>query len=241
MASDTAAREIETIQTFRAKTREELNLDNYSGRLHLVLLSVLCLSILFVSLNNVSQVSALEWLTVPIAFMYGNIVEYFGHKGPMHRPTIKILRKMYQRHAALHHKFYSYHLMYSSTHHDWKTVLFPPVLLLFFLGGFATPVAMLLFIFASRNIAFLFLATAAFYFLNYEWLHLAYHLPPDSWVLRIPGIRFLRKHHLAHHHWKLMNSKNFNITYPICDYLFGTAFKGPIIDRPQPALEAEQS
>jgi sterol desaturase/sphingolipid hydroxylase (fatty acid hydroxylase superfamily) len=38
-------------------------------------------------------------------------------------------------------------------------------------------------------------------------------------------LRALRRHHRAHHHPSSMTHWNFNITFPICDALFGTARK----------------
>ena len=60
------------------------------------------------------------------------------------------------------------------------------------------------------------------YVLSYEWLHLAYHLPPDSFVGRLPPIRFLRRHHATHHDPRLMMRWNFNITIPLWDLVRGT-------------------
>ena len=37
-----------------------------------------------------------------------------------------------------------------------------------------------------------------------------------------PGIQALRKLHLLHHRPDRMTQKNFNITYPVGDLLFGT-------------------
>jgi hypothetical protein len=79
-----------------------------------------------------------------------------------------------------------------------------------------------LFWLASRNVAFLYVATAMSYFLTYEWLHFCHHLPARGLVARIGFLRKLRAHHQAHHDPALMNSRNFNITFPICDWLFRT-------------------
>ena len=78
-------------------------------------------------------------------------------------------------------------------------ILFPPVLLIFFLLGFAIPVAALFFWIWSTNAALLFLATALAYFLNYEWLHLSYHLPEEHFISKLPIIQSLRKLHQTHH------------------------------------------
>jgi sterol desaturase/sphingolipid hydroxylase (fatty acid hydroxylase superfamily) len=98
-------------------------------------------------------------------------------------------------------------------------------LLLFFNGCFALPVGALLYFLVSPNVSFLFVLTAILYFLNYELLHFAYHMDPQSWVGRLPFIGRLRTHHTYHHDRRLMIRYNFNITYPICDYLFGTLHK----------------
>jgi sterol desaturase/sphingolipid hydroxylase (fatty acid hydroxylase superfamily) len=99
-------------------------------------------------------------------------------------------------------------------------------MILFFLGGFGLPMWLLLFYLATANVAWLALAAAMAYFLNYEWLHFAYHCDPRSRVGRFPGVQRLRRPHRDHHNPSLMMHYNFNITYPLCDWLFGTRYKG---------------
>ncbi|MBT8064765.1 MAG: fatty acid hydroxylase family protein, partial [Gammaproteobacteria bacterium] len=106
----------------------------------------------------------------------------------------------------------------------FKAVLFPPVMILFFIGGFGVPMWLLLHWLATENVAWLAVATGTAYYLNYEWLHLAYHCDPRSRIGRIPGIQALRRLHLRHHDPRLMTRYNFNITYPIGDWLFRTRF-----------------
>jgi hypothetical protein len=74
----------------------------------------------------------------------------------------------------------------------------------------------------SSNVAWLFIAAGLAYFLNYELLHTAYHLPEANPLARNPLIRRLRWLHQTHHDQSLMAHHNFNITYPFCDWLFGT-------------------
>jgi len=85
----------------------------------------------------------------------------------------------------------------------------------------------LLYFAASENVAWLAVATGIAYFLNYEWLHFAYHCDPQSRIGRIPGVRTLRNLHLHHHNPRLMTHYNFNITYPIGDWLFRTLYSSP--------------
>ncbi len=170
------------------------------------------------------DVGALEWLTVPLTFLYSNLSEYLGHRGPMHHKT-RFLASVFQRHSIEHHSFFTDEAASFESTQDYKAVLFPPVLLIFFLLAFALPVGALLYVFLSPNIGFLFVLTTVLYFLNYELLHFAYHTSDDSWFGRLPLVSRLRQHHIAHHNKRLMTRYNFNITYPICDYLFGTLYR----------------
>jgi hypothetical protein len=101
-------------------------------------------------------------------------------------------------------------------------VLCPPVMLLFFRGAVAAPIAIVLFVAGARNVALLYVMTAMSYFLIYEWLHLCHHTPAEGLAGRLAFLHSLRAHHQAHHDPALMTSGNFNITFPICDWLFGT-------------------
>ena len=171
------------------------------------------------------EVQPLEWLTVPLAFFYANLAEYLGHRGPMHHKT-RFLSGIFERHAVEHHSFFTSEAAIFESRQDYRAVLFPPVLMIFFFGAFAAPLGAVLYYVATPNVCFLFVLTAILYFLNYELLHFAYHSDPESPLGRLPFIRDLRKHHIVHHDKRLMSTYNFNITYPICDWLFGTRYRG---------------
>jgi sterol desaturase/sphingolipid hydroxylase (fatty acid hydroxylase superfamily) len=190
--------------------------DGYSGRLHFAFTTMVAVGVIAGALLWVQAPSAAELTTVPVTFLYANLVEWLGHRGPMHRP-MRGLRIVYQRHAIQHHAFFTAKTMRAESPRDFKWVLFPPVLVVFFFGLFALPVALALAAFFGRNVAALFTATAMAYFLCYEWLHLAYHFPRE-----LPLVGGLRRHHAAHHDPDAMAKANFNITFPICDALFGT-------------------
>ena len=74
----------------------------------------------------------------------------------------------------------------------------------------------------SSNAGYLFLVVAMGYYANYELFHLAYHMPGNSWVGRLPFMKSLRQQHTLHHDLRLMSSFCFNITYPIGDLIFRT-------------------
>ena len=214
----------QTVEQARAAFRERHISQNYSGPLHLATTVSISLFIALLSAMMLEDVTLLEWLTIPLTFLYANLCEYFGHRGPMHHKR-RFLGKIFHRHTIEHHAFFTSEAATFDTTQDFKAVLFPPILLLFFNGCFALPIGVLLYFLISTNVAFLFVLTAILYFLNYELLHFAYHMDPQSWVGKLPFMDRLRRHHIRHHDRSLMTRYNFNITYPICDFLFGTVYE----------------
>jgi hypothetical protein len=212
---------MDSVAAFREAYRAENIGPSYSGALHFAFTSIGSLAVIAIAIALVKSPSALELVTVPLTFLFANFVEYRGHRGPMHQRTAG-LSLLFERHTQQHHRFFTHDSMRYETTRDFKMVLFPPVMLLFFLGAIAAPTALVLFLVATRNVALLYVATAMGYFLTYEWLHLCHHTPPDGMLGRIRLLRLLRAHHQAHHDPKAMTTGNFNITFPICDWLFGT-------------------
>ena len=209
------------VAAYREQYRQEHIPPHYKGWLHLVFTFGIGGAVLATAILQLEQVRPLEWLTIPIAFLYTNFAEYWGHRGPMHHLK-RGLRLVYERHTKQHHRFFTDQSMELDGSRDLRAVLFPPVLMTFFITAFALPAWLLLAWAASPNVAWLFVATSLGYFLNYEFLHLAYHLPASHPIARWPLIGRLKGLHQAHHDPRLMARCNFNITYPICDALFGT-------------------
>ena len=212
------------VAAFRKHYRANYQPKRYNGWLHFSFSMGFAVSVLSFAITQVSGVSFYEWLTIPITFIYANFVEYLVHRFPMHRPFPK-LKLLFRRHARQHHRFFTDKAMQFDSVNDFAAVLFPPYLIAFFLVFFATPVGLALSFFASENVAYLFVITAFAYFINYEIFHTVYHLPDDHWVYKSRVMRNLRQLHLHHHDQKLMSHYNFNITYPISDWLFGTYYR----------------
>lgn len=210
---------------FRTQYRSEHIGPGYSGKLHFAFTTLWCLTVIGTCIYFLENVSWKEWLILPVTFLYANFIEYVGHKGPMHHRK-KVLDKVFERHTMQHHQFFTRDHMECDSTKDFKMILFPPVLLIFFFLGFAVPASLLLWWLWSTNAALLLLAGLIAYYLNYEWLHLAYHLPQEHWVAQLPVIKQLRQLHLNHHHPQLMQKYNFNISYPVFDLLFGTMYSG---------------
>jgi hypothetical protein len=211
----------EGVERYREQYRASEIPAGYDGRGHLAfafgggtLALVACLAML-------RDVQPLEWLAVPLALVYANLAEYFGHRFPMHRP-FRGLGLVYKRHAAQHHRFFNHDMMPLGSRRDLRAVLFPPLLVVFFFGLFATPVGFALAWLVSKNVAWLFLASGVFYYVHYELLHTAYHMPPGHWLAQVGLVKRLQWLHRLHHDPSCMAHRNFNITWPLCDWLFGT-------------------
>ncbi len=211
----------ENVARYRAQYRQTEIGARYRGALHLAFTLSFGLGGMAFCILRIEQPTALEWLAVPLTFLYANLAEYWGHRVPMHRP-LPGLGLVYRRHAGQHHRFFTDVAMPLEGWRDLKAVLFPPLLMSFFFTLFALPVGLVLALVFSPNVGYLFAATALGYFLNYEILHLAYHLPEQHPLARVPLIPTLRRLHHRHHDPSLMTTRNFNITYPICDWLFRT-------------------
>jgi hypothetical protein len=214
----------ESVDTFRERYRAELIGRAYNGWLHFGFTVSMTLALIALCASKLHAVSLFEWLTIPLTFLYANFAEYFGHRGPMHhlRPG---LGKVFERHTRQHHRFFTEDRMEFGSARDFKAVLFPPILVTFFLLAFGTPVALLLSWLISSNVAYLFAITGTAYFLNYELLHFAHHLPGEHWIARLPVMAALRRHHTIHHDQSLMVNYHFNITYPMADWIMGTLYR----------------
>jgi hypothetical protein len=224
------------VASFREEYRARHIGSHYSGVLHFLFTSLGSLAVIVLATAGLEGPTALELLTVPVTFLFANYVEYRGHKGPMHGRR-RGLSLLFERHTRQHHRYFTHEAMSYEATRDFKMVLFPPVMLLFFLGAVAAPVGAALFWLASRNVALLYVATAMAYFLAYEWLHFCHHLPAQGPLARVGVLRLLRAHHLAHHDPARMNEWNFNISFPICDGLLGTRWREPAA-QPQPSTRS---
>lgn len=195
----------------------------YNGYVHFFFTNVLAFGVIVFCVTRLENVVAWEWLTLPLGFLFANFMEWLAHRGPMHhrRPYMDIV---FQRHTLTHHEYFHHDTMEADTHREWYYVLFPAWgIVAIFLP--AVPVCLLAYFVLSANVAWLFLLVAASYYILYEWLHLAYHFPESHWLGRTALVARLRRHHEFHHNKRLMQKYNFNVTFPIADYLFGTAYR----------------
>ena len=209
------------VSAFRAKHRARHIGPRYRGWLHFGTTTAGALAAITFAITMVRAPTPAELLAIPISFVIANVGEYLGHRGPMHHRR-RGLALIFERHTLQHHHFYTHDAMAAESPRDFQMVLFPPLMLVFFLGGLATPLGLLVAFLGTANLGWLFAATAIAYFVTYEWLHWSYHQAEDGWLGRRWFVRVLRRHHTIHHDPARMTRANFNITFPIADVLFGT-------------------
>jgi hypothetical protein len=197
----------------------------YSGWLHFAFTTLGSLAAIGFAASRLHDVRLFEWALVPLFFLIANLGEYLGHRGPMHHRR-EGLSLIFIRHTLQHHRFFTSESMACESPRDFKIMLFPPVMLLFFIVGMALPIGAIFYLLVSPNAGWLFGIVGLGYFLLYEWLHFLYHLPDEGPVSRLPLLAHLRRHHQTHHDPSLMTRWNFNITFPIADWLFGTTYRG---------------
>ncbi len=195
----------------------------YDGYVHLVIIYAMGAAVFYVYVEHIHNVTALEWLAVPLTFLFTNLFEWAVHKFVMHRPVnIKGLRAIYERHTLNHHQFFSDDEMRFRDHKDWRVTLFPPYALVVFIL-MSIPAAIILGALFTANVGWLFISTTTAMYLIYEFMHFCCHVDENWFVRHFPFVNTLRRHHTAHHNARLMMEVNMNLTFPIADWLFGTS------------------
>ena len=93
----------ERVKAFREDYRRKYVSPRYSGHAHFAFTSLGSLAAIGFSLSRLDSVRPLEWLTVPAVFLLGNVVEFLGHRGPMHHRR-RGLGLLFKRHTEQHHR-----------------------------------------------------------------------------------------------------------------------------------------
>ncbi len=215
----------QTTQAFRDRYRADIH-PRYNPWLHGVF--VLLFGVLAIGgfWSTVHQVRPLEWLTVPLTLLFFNFGVYLVHRHLGHHKK-SFARMFYARHAGDHHSFFAPGHMTYDTARDWRVILFPAWLIVIHTVVFTLPAWWLLKQ-VNANVAGLFGGCLVLGYLMYEVFHACEHLPPDNPVTRLPWIRQMRRLHELHHRRELMQERNFNIVFPLMDYLFGTLYWEPV-------------
>jgi sterol desaturase/sphingolipid hydroxylase (fatty acid hydroxylase superfamily) len=201
----------------------------YSPWLHLgATLSVGAVA-LAVAIPRIHAPTLWEWLTVPVMFLVANASEWRAHRSLLHR-RVKPLQALYDRHTPEHHMVFGYDDMAIRQWRELRLVLIPATGAAAIVAS-TSPIAWLVGHFVSPNCGWLVLVTSALYVVTYELSHLSYHLPPESFVGRRWIVRVLREQHRRHHHPRLMQRWNFNVTVPLWDWIHGTTVPSDVLER----------
>lgn len=206
--------------SFRARYRAGIK-PGYNAWLHggfVLLFGTLCIGFL---LTRITNPSLWEWLTVPLALIFYNWGEYQIHKNLGHVKH-RFSKLFYQRHTGDHHSFFAYGQMNFETPKDWRVIFFPAWLIVIF-----ATINLTAFWALSQwntNVAALFCATLLMGYLAYEIMHACEHLPTQHPLSQLPWVRGMRRLHELHHARELMHNFNFNVVFPLWDWLYGTLY-----------------
>jgi hypothetical protein len=195
----------------------------YHGLLHLGFMLLVTGGTIYYCWTHIENSKAWEWLLIlPIA-LFGNWAEWAAHRYILHRP-VKGLEMIYKRHCTVHHQFFTHHDLGYEGQKEWRALLFPPFAPIGFILV-SIPPALLVGWLISANAGYVVVLTMAAYYLLYEGLHTLSHLDDERhpYLQHIPLINTVRRMHYMHHVLGFMQTRNFNLTFPICDALFGTS------------------
>lgn len=168
------------------------------------------MSIIFYIISSVLLVSFLEW---------------YIHKYLMHKDITKIsyLKRLYRNHTHQHHtRFYSdFNNEPDEVGRQFalRTEILPNFILM-------SPIYLVIYL-VSPWFALVLACTQLFHHITWNIIHNEMHNPSCRFIRWIPGYKFLEFHHYLHH--RHMN-KNFNIVFPIFDYVMGTVAKPTVKD-----------
>jgi hypothetical protein len=194
----------------------------YRPGVHLAIPTVFGLAVMIAAASQLRGVTLTDALAVPLTLLFGFAFEWRAHKSILHAKQ-PLLGLLYERHELMHHVVFTYDDITMRSGRELWLILMPAyaIVLVF---AMVLPAAGLTAVLATTNAALLLLVTAMAFFLAYEWLHMAYHLPKESFVGRLSIIAALREHHRRHHDPRLMKRWNFNVTLPLFDWIHRTAW-----------------
>ncbi|MDF2178875.1 sterol desaturase family protein [Aliiglaciecola sp. CAU 1673] len=212
---------IRSIEAFRRQYRSAIS-PRYNGYLHMGFVAVVGIVYIAWQLQAVAVFGWQQGLALIAVLLLWNLIEYTVHRYLGHRRTV-IGRLFYQRHTGDHHHFFDHRHLVPDDHRDWRVTLFPAWLVL------VTAVVGLLAGWVVNSVlgapwGNLLAAGLMMGYLGYEFFHFCDHLRYDHPLLKLPWIGHMRRLHQLHHRPDLMHKKNFNLTFPLADWLFGTFY-----------------
>ncbi len=190
----------------------------YSGGAHFAFttLSSLGATVALAAAAVLRGARPLDWLAFPITLIACMLGEYCEHRWLLHRRT-KLAPFAFRIHTLEHHVFFTETDFRPDDRRDFAFVLFPPGLVLGYLFGFVPLFGVIGWLLISPSVGLLVASATAFFFFAYEMIHFGSHIGT-----RWPFFRWLAEHHRIHHRTELMTTRNFNVVFPLFDWIFGT-------------------
>ncbi|MBW4091263.1 MAG: fatty acid hydroxylase family protein [Proteobacteria bacterium] len=193
----------------------------YSGWAHVALIFAIGAGAIFVAARQIAHPAWYDFLVIPAAFAVSNVFEWWIHRYVMHRP-VRGLMGIYNRHTLAHHQFFTDVEPGFDSSRDFRIVFFPPYALVAFIA-LSLPPALALAALGLADAGRLLVITNVALYLNYELFHYCCHVKSDRILRHVPLVNSIRRHHIAHHDPAIMMERNFNLTYPVADWFFGTS------------------
>jgi hypothetical protein len=211
-----------TVVTLHAIPRAENIPAGYSPAWHAARTLALASAFFAIGVYFARSASVGDWLFLPVFFVAFNTIEWLVHSGPMHHPRPP--RLLYKNHTLIHHRAFLHDQMEIVDPRELGLIMMPWYTML---GLFvvATPIALLATFLRGPGVAGVFYLAAVAYFLLYETLHALYHMPATLLQrLHLGGRLFsaMQAHHRHHHRLDRMTFVNFNVTFPLMDWLLRT-------------------
>ncbi|MHB8417159.1 MAG: fatty acid hydroxylase [Myxococcales bacterium] len=200
----------------------------YSPWAHIGATTLLGGGLALAALLSIHGLRPAQLLIVPLVFVIANASEWRAHRDLLHKdqPWAKAI---YVQHTIQHHRLYLTHDMEIRSPRELHLVLIPSygIVLIF---AVTLPLILSLWLLGQHNLAALFVITTQLYVVSYEWLHLTYHLPRESFLGRRWLVRKLGRHHAIHHSPERMSRWNMNVTLPLWDWVRGTIWRGELAE-----------
>lgn len=193
----------------------------YSAKAHYLATTGLSIPLILYAFWKIENLSALDFLVVPVFVLFATLFEYLVHKYLLHRRTW-FMKPAYEEHTLRHHAYFSHEAIEATQSADFERVLFPVWGVALIQYGIVLPASFAIGYLFSPNAGFISLVVGAMFFFMYETIHMITHLPEKHKIFKIPGLYFLKEHHRAHHHYAKMGKYNFNIVLPVWDVILGT-------------------
>lgn len=214
----------DTTAKFRHSYRTGIS-PRYNGYLHMAFVACVGVAFIVYQLGSMGPFHWYHGVGLLATLVLWNFTEYFIHINLGHRKK-RWAAMFYKRHTGDHHSFFTETWLVPQSHKDWRVTLFPAWLVLV-TGTLASLGGALLAWLTAPEWGHLFAAGLMIGYLAYEFFHFCDHLPQGHALVKLPWIGHMRHLHKLHHRRDLMRTHNFNLTFPLADWVMGTFYWAP--------------